>query len=49
MKEEKFIAKQIVEFMELDEAHFMVDYHATMEKGKKKAWHDFHINKKQVC
>ena len=33
--------------MEIDEAHFMEEYHSTVNKGMQNAWHDFHIKKKQ--
>ena len=33
--------------MELNEARFRVEYHATLEKGRNKAWNDRHIKKTQ--
>jgi hypothetical protein len=32
--------------MELDKVRFLADFHQTMEKDLKKAWHDQHINHK---
>lgn len=41
---EESIEERLPELMDLEESIFIVDFHQTVEKERKKAWHDRHIN-----
>jgi transposase InsO family protein len=43
LKNDESIAQSIVDLQELEEARFLVYFHQSVEKARKKAWHDRHI------
>jgi hypothetical protein len=46
MSEDESVAQRVTELQELDETRFLVEFHQTVEKARKKAWHDRHIKAK---
>ena len=46
MSEEESVAQILMELQELEETRFLADFHQSVEKERKKAWHDRHINTK---
>jgi hypothetical protein len=46
MSEEESIAHRLMELQEIKETRFLADFHQSVEKARKKAWHDKHIKTK---
>jgi hypothetical protein len=43
MSEEESVAQRLMELQELEETRFLADFHQSVEKERKKSWHDRHI------
>jgi hypothetical protein len=46
MSEDESVTQRVTELQELDETRFLADFHQSVEKARKKAWHDRHIKTK---
>jgi transposase InsO family protein len=46
MSEEESVAQRLMELQELEETRFLADFHQSVEKERKKSWHDRHIKTK---
>jgi hypothetical protein len=46
MSEEESVAQRLMELQELEETMFLADFHQSVEKERKKYWHDRHIKTK---
>jgi hypothetical protein len=47
MRDDESVAQRIADLQELEEAIFLADFHHTVEKARKEAWHDRHIKFKR--
>jgi hypothetical protein len=46
MSEDESVAQRLMDLQELEETRFLADFHQTVEKARKKSWHDRHIKTK---
>jgi transposase InsO family protein len=46
MAEDESVVQRLMDLQELEETRFLVDFHQSIEKARKKAWNDRHINNK---
>jgi hypothetical protein len=46
MSEEESIVQRLMELQEIEETRFLADFHQSVEKARKKYWHDRHIKTK---
>jgi hypothetical protein len=46
MIDKESVAQRLAELQELDETIFLADFHQSVEKARKKSWHDRHIKTK---
>jgi hypothetical protein len=46
MSKEESVAQRLMELQELEETMFLADFHQSVEKERKKYWHDRHIKTK---
>ena len=46
MDDEAMLEERVTQLIQLEEFHFIVDFHHRVEKYRQKAWHDHHIKKK---
>jgi len=48
MLEDESIAHILIELQELEETRFLENFHQSIEKERKKSWHDRHIKNKII-
>jgi hypothetical protein len=46
MLEEESVAQRLMELQEVEETKFLADFHQSVEKERKKSWHEKHIKTK---
>jgi hypothetical protein len=46
MSKEELVAQRLMELQEIEEIDFLADFHQSIEKARKKYWHNRQINTK---